>query len=130
MLRSKSDHPVESKRHLGIYGVRDPRRAALVEEAIRSSGGTNFELLSSVVVLTKSMIAFFADPSFHEASGSAPAAETAEPADGVEGAGVMEQPARMRIEKTNVERDARWIFIFLCPLHLLDWSLVSQSPLQ
>src|SRR5271170_7494696 len=35
---------------------------------MRSSGGTNFELLRSVVSRTKSSIACFAGPSFHEGS--------------------------------------------------------------
>src|SRR4051812_43536799 len=38
--------------------------------AMRSSGATNCGLLFSVVFLTKSRIAFFAGPSFHEGSGS------------------------------------------------------------
>src|SRR5271169_2192892 len=37
---------------------------------MRASGGTNFELLLSVVVLTKSIIACFAAPLFHDGSGS------------------------------------------------------------
>jgi hypothetical protein len=73
------------------------------------------------------MIASFADPSFHEGSGSTPAPEVVEPVDGVEGVGVMEQPAMIRIEKPNVESNARRIFISQ-PLRLLDWSLVSQPP--
>jgi len=97
--------------------VRDPRRTALVEVAIQSSGDTKFGLLLSVVVLTKWTIDFFADLSFDDASRSAPAAETAEPTDGVKGFGVVEQPARMWIKKTNVERNARWIFIFFIPPH-------------
>src|SRR5271170_8164287 len=38
--------------------------------AMRSSGGTNFGLAGSVVTRTKSRIACFAGPSFHEANGS------------------------------------------------------------
>src|SRR5208337_1097027 len=38
--------------------------------AMRSSGGTNFELFLSVVVLTKSIIACLAGPLFHDGSGS------------------------------------------------------------
>ena len=38
--------------------------------AMRSSGGTNLELALSVVAFTKSTIACFAAPSFHEGSGS------------------------------------------------------------
>src|SRR4030095_3969275 len=37
---------------------------------MRASGATNFGLPFSVVVLTKSVIAFFAAPSFHDGSGS------------------------------------------------------------
>jgi hypothetical protein len=40
---------------------------------MRSSGGTNFGLFLSVVVLTKSTIACFAAPSFHDGRGSAAA---------------------------------------------------------
>jgi hypothetical protein len=40
--------------------------------AIRSSGGTNWALARSVVVRTKSRIACFAGPSFHDASAAAP----------------------------------------------------------
>src|SRR5271169_2102949 len=44
--------------------------------AIRSSFGTNFGLDLSVVACTKSRIAFFEAPSFHEGSGSSAAADT------------------------------------------------------
>src|SRR5271156_2715223 len=44
--------------------------------AIRSSFGTNFGLDLSVVAWTKSRIAFFQAPSFHEGSGSSAAADT------------------------------------------------------
>src|SRR5277367_5842083 len=37
--------------------------------AMRSAGGTNFELDLSVVARTNSRMAFFAAPSFHEGSG-------------------------------------------------------------
>ena len=37
---------------------------------MRSSGGTNFGLLLSVVVLAKSRMACFAGPWFHESNGS------------------------------------------------------------
>ena len=37
---------------------------------MRASGATNFALPFSVVILTKSVIVFFAAPSFHDGSGS------------------------------------------------------------
>ncbi len=43
---------------------------------MRSSFGTNFELRRSVVLCTKSRMAFLADPSFHEGCGSSAAVET------------------------------------------------------
>ena len=50
--------------------------------AMRSSGGTNFGLALSVVVFTKSRIACFAGPSFHEGKGSAATVAAGWPADG------------------------------------------------
>jgi hypothetical protein len=98
---------------------------------MRSSGGTNFELLLSVVVLTKSMIACFTDPSFHEGSGSAVAPETPEPADEAEGAGVGEQLAMMRTKKANIDSNSRRAFNSLPP-NLLYRSgvMVIQPPPQ
>src|SRR5271169_271850 len=87
--------------------------------AMRSSGATNFGLLGSVVVLTKSSIACFAGPSFQEGNGSAAAVVAAGwPAVGVEGVGllVLVQPARMRIkENNNVERNTARVFISVSP---------------
>src|SRR5580704_12626650 len=82
---------------------------------MRSSGATNFGLFLSVVVLTKSRIACFAGPSFHEGKGSAAAVAAGWPVVEVLVVGFVEQPAKMRIkESNNAERNtARNFILFL-----------------
>src|SRR5215471_9717265 len=73
---------------------------------MRSSGATKFELFLSVVALTKSTMAFFAAPSFHEGSGSAGAVAAGWPVLEFEGAEFVEQPGSMSSVKsrTNVAK--------------------------
>ena len=84
--------------------------------AIRSSGGTNLGLALSVVVLTKSRIACFAGPSFHEGNGSAATVAAGWLALEVAGVVLLLQPPSTRItERNDVERDAARIFIAPAP---------------
>jgi hypothetical protein len=83
---------------------------------MRCSGGTNFALFLSVVVLTKSTIAFFAGPSFHEASRSAPAADAAA-VNGVKRSGAVEQPEAISATQISGACNDRWIFISMAPVH-------------
>ena len=84
---------------------------------MRSSGHTNFGLLLSVVVLTKSRIACFAGPSFHDGNGSAAMVATGWPAVGVEGVGLLVHPARITIsEIKSVDRKTARTFITFSPL--------------
>ena len=84
--------------------------------AMRSSGGTNFGLFLSVVVLTKSRIACFAGPSFQDGSGSAKAV-----AAGWFGAEVprldeLEQPVSMKIKvSSNANPNFVEVFILMPP---------------
>src|SRR5215468_3635764 len=59
---------------------------------MRSSGGTNFELVRLVVDRTKSKIACFAGPSFHEASWPDDGCAHAEPARSHAGIGSAARP--------------------------------------
>src|SRR5208283_1786831 len=96
--------------------------------AMRFSGGTNFALLLSVVVLTKWRIACFAGPSFHEGNGSAAAVEAGWAAVGVAGVGLLVQPTRMRVkESNNVERNAARFFISVSPVGLPRSGRVASS---
>src|ERR1700733_10688367 len=101
---------------------------------MRSSRGTKFELPLSVVVSTKSRIAFLADPAFHEGRGSAAAAEATEPANGADVRGAVEQPpekpTKMSAKPTRVEGNAKRFFISFPPLLVtyslaLDWAFLT-----
>src|SRR5208283_2254673 len=84
--------------------------------AMRSSVATNFGLLLSVVVLTKSRIACFAGPSFHDGKGSAAAVAAGWPVVEVVVVGLLVQPARTRtMENNTVERNIARVFISISP---------------
>jgi hypothetical protein len=71
-LRFFFDHrrdTFEAVEHLRVHRMLDPERAVLIEDGNRSSAGTWSGLAVSVVVRTKSRIARFAAPSFHEGNG-------------------------------------------------------------
>src|SRR5271165_4189378 len=83
---------------------------------MRSSGGTNFGLLLSVVVLTKSRIACFAGPSFHDGNGSTAAVAAGWPAVGAAGVGLLVHPPGMSIKESNNDvKNAARAFISLPP---------------
>src|SRR5664279_4554127 len=69
--------------------------------AMRSSGATNFGVLLSVVVFTKSRMACLAGPSFQEGNGSAAVVAAGWPAVGV---WLLVQPERMRNKESSDER--------------------------
>src|SRR5450755_2347780 len=73
---------------------------------MRSSAATNFGLLLSVVVLTKSTIACFAGPSFQEDNGSAATVAAGWPVVGA-GVGLLVQPTSVRIKKNDKRNDRR-----------------------
>src|ERR1035441_7692575 len=79
---------------------------------MRSWGAPNFGLALSVVVLTKSRMACLAGPSFHEGSGSTAAVGWA--AVGAVGVGLLLQPTRVRVKKSD-KSNARRIFISSSP---------------
>src|SRR5664279_3287558 len=81
---------------------------------MRSSGGTNFGLALSVVVLTKSRMACFAGPSFHEGNGSAAAVAAGWLVVGAAGVGLLLQPAKVRVKKSD-KSNARRVFISSSP---------------
>ncbi len=60
----------EAIHHLRVHRVLDPERAVLVESGDAFPGGTKFAPPVVVVAFTKSTMACFAAPSFHEGSGS------------------------------------------------------------
>jgi hypothetical protein len=70
MLRRQRPDPVNGEQPLKISRLFRPKRAVIVETAIRSGIGTKFGLPSVVTRWTKSMIDCFTAPSFQEGNGS------------------------------------------------------------
>src|ERR1700761_8563166 len=93
--------------------------------AMRSSGARNCGLLLSVVVLTKPRIACFAGPSFQEGNGSESAVDDW-PVEGVEGAGVVEQPTIVTMNRNSVKKNARRLFI-PTPTVMADFLTAGES---
>src|SRR5580704_976618 len=78
--------------------------------AMRSSGATKLRLFLSVVVFTKSTMAFFAGPSFHDGRGSVAALAAGCTGFGVDGVALLVQLARIRTKKSD-DSNAPRVFI-------------------
>jgi hypothetical protein len=101
---------------------------------MRSSGGTNFGLLLSVVVLTKSMIAYLAGPSFQEGRGLASAVGAAVEGAGLAGGGAFEEqekfsPTSSRAAKISI-LDFRFLTVSSPSYYLIAFLTANPATAQ